>query len=116
VPRNDDVSSDEATSWRDETAQDRHRDRKRWVRHHSKWPLGQSQVAGIGSHDFHVEVDEPIPQRTHSVWVEFDCDDSSSVLDERPGERAFSRTDIDYEVAWLYASVEHHCSAQRLPC
>jgi hypothetical protein len=62
VPRDNYVGTNKATSWRDETAQQRDGDRKRRVRHHSEWTLGESQVNGIGSHDLHVEAYEAIPQ------------------------------------------------------
>jgi len=62
MPWDNNIGSNQTTTGRDETAQHRDSDRKRWVRHHSEGPLGQPQVAGIGSHDLHIEIDEAVPQ------------------------------------------------------
>jgi hypothetical protein len=108
VPGHDDVGSNEATSGRDETAQERHGDRKWWIGHYPKGSLGQSQVTGIGPYHCHVAVVEAIPQCLRSVAMQFDGNDPSSMVDQRSGERTVPCADIDDEVARADSSVGHN--------
>jgi hypothetical protein len=108
VPRDDDVGANEATSGSDETAQQRDGDRKRRVSHHSEGTLGQSQVAGIGSHNLHIEAVEAMPQCARPIWVKFHCDDPSSMLDKRARQRPGPCANINDEVAWPNSGVGHH--------
>lgn len=108
MPRDNNIRSNQATAGRDETAQHRDGDRKGWVRHHSKGPLGQTQVAGVGSHNLYVEVDEAVPQHARPVWVKLHRDDPSSLLDKGSRQRTSPCADVDYKVAWAYPSVGHN--------
>jgi hypothetical protein len=108
MPRDHDVSSNEATAGSDEAAQQRDGDRKRRIRHYAEGSFGQSQVACIGSHDRHATAGEPVLECARSSPVEFHGNDPSPMLDQRSGQRTGTCANINDEVAGSDPSVDHH--------
>lgn len=63
---------------------------------------GQAEVGGIGLHDAHT-AREPTAQRSGPAWMQLDRDDTCAASEERRGDRAVARADVEHEVATGYA-------------
>jgi hypothetical protein len=73
--------------------------RERRVGHHVERAPGEAEVAGVGLHDRHRRVGEPLAQGAGPAVMQLDGDHARPGGDEGCRERARSGTDVDHEVA-----------------
>jgi hypothetical protein len=85
VPRNNYVGALESATRGSQAPKQRHRNRKRWIRHDSKGTSRKSNVAAVGTYDDDVGVGEFASKFLSTSWVELEGNNAGASLEERSG-------------------------------
>ena len=79
--------------------------RERWIGHDRERPPRQTEVARVNLYHRH-RAPEAVAQRLRASGVQLDCDHVRATVDERRGERAEPRADVDHEIAAPHTGVD----------
>lgn len=95
----DEVGAHELTTGCQQPAEQRRRHRERRIGDHSERTAREAKIGRVGLHDDNRRAGKPLAQRVGPLRVQLDRDDARPGRDERFGDRAGPRADVDHEVS-----------------